>query len=170
MKTYKNLSVLSLSFLMLFAFPVFTSANSSWVWISESRPYDVLPFVAVGTILLETLAINLFGSVSNRWKTLAVVTAGNLLSFLLPYVYINYFTAPYSGVYNILEIIERGPFYTVGAVFLLLTLIIEMPVVYLFLRKDAENRKKLILSVLLSNIITTALVALTERLICYGSW
>lgn len=170
MKNYKNLSALSMTFLLLFAFPVFASANSSWVWISESRPYDVLPFVALGTIIIEVLAINLFGSVKNTGKSLAVVTMGNLLSFLLPYAYINYFTPPYSDVYNLTEIIERGPFYTVGAVFLLLTLIIEIPVDYLLLKEDAKNRKKLILAVVLSNIITTVLVALTERLICRGSW
>lgn len=32
-------------------------ANSSWVWISETRPFDVLPWVAAVTILIEAAAV-----------------------------------------------------------------------------------------------------------------
>ena len=37
--------------------PMRVYANSSWYWISEIRPFDVLPWVAIGTILIEWLMI-----------------------------------------------------------------------------------------------------------------
>lgn len=39
---------------VLIGMPV--SANSSWVWISQTRPYDVLPWVALVTNLLSFAA------------------------------------------------------------------------------------------------------------------
>ena len=43
--------------LMMCLLPMTASANSSWRWLSEARPYDVLPFVAVITITIETAAL-----------------------------------------------------------------------------------------------------------------
>ncbi len=38
-------------------FPAAVFANSSWVWISEKRPYDLLPFVIAGTLIIEIAVI-----------------------------------------------------------------------------------------------------------------
>ena len=95
------------------------------------------------------------------------VLIGNLISFAVPYIgYSN--TTPYAGYYTLTQILNRGPFYTVGAAFLIITIMVELPFMYFWLRKDVTNKKKLILVTVLVNIITTALVALTERLLCEG--
>ena len=170
MKKYKLFSISVVSILFSLVFPVFVSANSSWVWISETRPYDILPFVVIGTLLIETVSVNLVSRIGNWYKTFFVVFVGNIISFAVPYIgYSN--TTPYADAgYTLSEIINRGPYYTVGAAFLLLTLIIELPVVYFLLKKDADNKKKLALCIVLANIVTTVLVAVVERTLCYGRW
>ena len=72
--------------------------------------------------------------------------------------------------YTLSQIIDRGPYYTVGTAFLLLTLIIELPVVYFMLKKAADSKKKLALCIVLANVVTTVLVAIVERTLCYGRW
>lgn len=170
MNRYKLTTASALALILSFGFSLTCQANSSWVWISETRPLDILPFVAVATLLIEAAAIVIFGGVDNNYKALFAVAVGNILSFAAPYVIYANFTSPYSGVYSLSEIIDRGPFYTVGAVFLILTILIELPFVYFMLKKNTASKKALVVTVILSNVITTALVAFTERLICYGQW
>lgn len=66
-------------------FPNFTYANSSWRWISDTRPYDVLPFVIIVTLAAETISIIKFSHIENKAKTFVVVLIGNILSFAAPY-------------------------------------------------------------------------------------
>ena len=169
MKKYKLFSMSVISVLGISIFPMLASANSSWVWISETRPYDILPFVIIGTLLIETVAVNLVCKVGNWYKTFFAVLVGNIISFIAPYI--GYSNSLYGQMgYTLSQIIDRGPYYTVGTAFLLLTLIIELPVVYFLLKKDADNKKKLALCIVLANIVTTVLVALVERTLCYGRW
>ncbi len=170
MKKYKLLSSLIFTAMLTMCMSLTAFANSSWAWISETRPYDILPFAALGTLIIETAAINFFTKRDSWHKTFTGVFIGNALSFALPYVFYNFFTTPYSGYYTLGDILERGPFYTVGTVFLIMTLAVEVPFMYLWLRKDTQNKTVLILSALIINGITTGLVALTERLLCQGQW
>ena len=169
MKKYKLFSMFVISGLGALIFTVVASANSSWVWISETRPYDILPFVVIGTLLIETVAVNLVGKIDNWYKTFFAIFIGNIISFIAPYI--GYSNSLYSQIgYTLSQIISRGPYYTVGTAFLLLTLIVELPIVYLLLKKDADNKKKLALCIVLVNLVTTALVAVVERTLCYGHW
>lgn len=169
MKKYKLFSLSVISLLGALVFTVSASANSSWVWISETRPYDILPFVVAGTLLIETVAVNLVSKVGNWYKTFFAVFVGNIISFVAPYI--GYSNSLYGQMgYTLSQIMDRGPYYTVGTAFLLLTLIIELPVVYLMLKKDADSKKKLAVTIVLANIVTTALVAVVERTLCYGRW
>ena len=169
MKKYKLFSIFIISGLGALIFPVVASANSSWAWISETRPYDILPFVVIGTLLIETVSVNLVSKIGNWYKTFFAVFVGNIISFIAPYI--GYSNSLYGQMgYTLSQIIDRGPYYTVGTAFLLLTLIIELPVVYFLLKKDAEDKRKLALCIILSNIVTTALVAVVERTLCYGHW
>ena len=169
MKKYKLFSMPVISVLGVSVFPMLASANSSWVWISETRPYDILPFVIIGTLLIETVAVNLVSKVGNWYKTFFAVLVGNIISFIAPYI--GYSNSLYGQMgYTLSQIIDRGPYYTVGTAFLLLTLIIELPVVYFMLKKDADSKKKLALCIVLANVVTTVLVAIVERTLCYGRW
>ena len=169
MKKYKLFSMPVISVLGVSVFPMLASANSSWVWISETRPYDILPFVIIGTLLIETVAVNLVSKVGNWYKTFFAVLVGNIISFIAPYI--GYSNSLYGQMgYTLSQIIDRGPYYTVGTAFLLLTLIIELPVVYFMLKKDADSKKKLALCIVLANVVTTVLVAVVERTLCYGRW
>lgn len=167
MKAYKSVSTAFITAVMLFGFTLTACANSSWVWISETRPYDVLPFVAVATLIIETAAINIFLKVENWHKTFVGVLIGNLISFAVPYIgYSN--TTPYAGYYTLGQILNRGPFYTVGGAFLLITLLVELPFMYFWLKKDVKNKRLLVIVTVLANVVTTAMVALCERLLCEG--
>ncbi|MCI5869519.1 MAG: hypothetical protein MR224_08405 [Dorea sp.] len=68
--------------------------------------------------------------------------------------------------------IENDHIYTVSVLYFLLTILAEAPIVYFVLRKDAgiHCTKRLLTSIVFSNLVTTIMVAVVERIICQGSW
>lgn len=168
MNRYKAITNTTITALLVFAFSLTAFANSSWVWISETRPYDVLPFVALATLIIETAALNGFLKIGNWHRVFTGVLIGNLISFAVPYIgYSN--TPPYYDM-PLSYILERGPFYTVGAAFLFLTVAVELPFIYFWLKKDVKNKRLLVLVTVLANVVTTAMVAVVERVLCEGHW
>ena len=145
------------------------SANSSWHWLTVS-PMTVLPFAVIFTLLIETVSVVKFGRVANAKKAFWMVGLANLLSFIAPYLERAYRFIPTSGGFSISAAFNKGPYYMILFGYLALTVIVELPVVYLMLRKESLNKKNLLLSILLSNIVTTLLVAVIERVLCTGRW
>ena len=86
MNRYKAITNTTITALLVFAFSFTAFANSSWAWISETRPYDVLPFVAIATLAIETAALNLILKIGNWHKVFSGVLIGNLISFAVPYI------------------------------------------------------------------------------------
>lgn len=149
--------------------PAAASANSSWIWLSETRPFDVLPIVALITIFVETLILWLALGRSQLRKISVVVAAANLLSFAAPYLVI-YGEIFSMRVYPFWTTLERGPYYTIGGVYLFMTLAIELPVTYGALRKQITQPKAFGITAILVNVVTTLITAAVERLCCYGHW
>lgn len=167
MNRYKLITNTVTTSMLIFIFSLTAFANSSWVWISETRPYDVLPFVALATLIIETAALNGFLKIGNWHRVFTGVLIGNLISFAVPYIgYSN--TTPYADYLSLPEILNRGPFYTVGTAFLIMTLAVELPFMYFWLKKDVKNKRLLVLVTVLANVVTTAMVAVVERLFCEG--
>jgi len=150
-------------------FPLIVYANSSWHWVTMS-PMKVLPFAIIITLLIETVAIMKFGKVSNGKKTVIIVCLANLMSFLAPYIERAYRFIPTSGGFSITAAFNKGPYYIVLLGYLLLTIIVELPIVYFMLRKDSSNKINLLSSIIVFNIVTTVLVAVSERILCIGQW
>lgn len=168
MKKYQITSSIIFALVVLQLLNISVFANSSWVWISETRPYDVLPWVAIGTLVIETLSIVFIAKYNKIFKVFTFVTVANLISFAMPYL-INYII--YSMEHFPFEkYFEHWPSYTVGVLFCIATIVIELPVLYVTLKKDALSNKKLLSTIVVSNIITTVLVAIIERTICVGNW
>ena len=160
-----RISIMIMALMVLF--PVNAFADSSWVWISEKRPFDILPWVAMGTILIEWLSIWLIPRTGHAFKVLGIVMVANAASFLLPYAFLK---ADLSWYGTFEDILDSGPHYIVSGAFLLLTLLVEMPIVYNVLKSNVQDMKKLQLTIIVSNVITTAGVAIIERLITEGYW
>ena len=165
-----RISIVIMALIMLL--PVSVFADSSWVWISEKRPFDILPWVALETILIEWLSIWLIPKTGHALKVLGIVIIANAASFLLPYAFLK---ADLSWYGTFEHILDSGPHYIVSGVFLLLTLLIEMPIVYNVLKSKVhkskvQDKKKLQLAIIVSNIITTVGVAIIERIITEGHW
>lgn len=155
--------------LFVFMFSTVSNANSSWHWVTAS-PLKVLPFAIFFTLLIETAAIVIAGKITDIKKSFIIVGFANLFSFLAPYIFRAYKFIPTSGGYNLLAAFNKGPYYMVLTGYLVLTIIVELPTVYFLLKKNANGKLGLILSILASNIVTTLLVAVCERQICIGRW
>lgn len=159
-----------LALTVLFSLVPFTVyANSSWVWLTKAKPLTILPIVAVLTIVIEALIIIKQAHIMKKTKAVLVVTGANILSFIIPFLIKYSEMKLFYGGGPILRRLAEGPNYIVGFYFLLITLIIEIPVVF-FLLKDKENMEDLIKFTILSNIITTIMVWGVERLFCRGVW
>ena len=155
--------------IMSLSFSVTVFANSSWRWITESRPYDVLPFVIVFTLFAETYTIKHYCRIIKTDRVFIPVFIGNIISYFMPYA-VDILLVRSEHIYTLSEFWQRGHFYTVGTVYLFMTLVAEIPVVYAFLKKKATDSKTLVRVILAVNVLTTVLVALTERIICRGRW
>lgn len=123
----------------------------------------------IGTLIIEILAIKYVGKTNNTLKTSLVVILVNLLSFAMPYV-IHISATMNDKIYTIEESFERGPVYTVGLAFLIMTLAVEVPICSLLLKNNTENKKRLMITIALTNVVTTVLVAIVERTLCTGQW
>lgn len=166
MKKYKVLSFLLLAFIFVFICPLNVFANSSWRWISETRPYDVLPFVVILTLVIECLSVCFIAKVKNIPKLIFVVLLANILSFAAPYLFL--FIIP--SLYTFEQTLEHTPFYIVGITYLFITLAVEIPTVYFTLKKSSPNPQKLLFTIIGVNVLTTILTAIIERIFCTGSW
>lgn len=173
-KRYRVLTV-CVACLLFCLFPSAAAwANSSWVWAAKTRPYDVLPYVIVLTLGIETAALVWLAKIPRIAKVFCLVALANLLSFLAPYAiaWLRYrMDPPNIRIYpSFLEELEHGPVYTVGLVYALVTLVVELPLLYARLKKDAGDRKRLLWVLVGANLLTTALTYGIEILFCPGSW
>lgn len=145
-------------------------ADSSWIWLSERRPYELLPIAVVMTIFIEVVMLVIFLKIRNIKKTVLIVTIGNALSFIIPYAF-NYFMLRTDMGYESIErAFSTGPYYMVGLGYLFLTIIIELPVVYAGLKNEITDKKRGIFVICIANTVTTILVFVMERIACYGQW
>lgn len=145
-------------------------ANSSWHWVTTS-PMKILPFAVISTLLIETVSVVRFGNVANTRKALKIVSLANVISFIAPYAERAYrFSAVSRGISLLFAVFDKGPYYMILSGYLLLTVVVELPVVYYFLSKETVNKKRLTQAIVLSNVITTLSIAVLERIICKGRW
>ena len=159
------------SFIILMLVPSIVSANSSWHWISSTRPIDILPFVILVTLLIETLMIIKLNKINSIVKPIVVIIIANLMSFVMPFlVYFLPNELGMSGYENFLKMINHWPTYIAGIGYLFMTLVIEVPIVYNLLKKECDNKKMFLKVIIAANILTTLLTALAERVICVGQW
>ena len=163
-------AVLVLLLLPLFAVPAW--ANSSWVWISETRPVDVLPWVILITLAIETAAISYALGGKQTGKVFLVVCGANLLSFLLPYLMMAATNMPMTGSFtqSLSKHANHWPSWIVGFGYLALTLLAEFPLEYYVFEKKAEKPRRLLYAVIGANVLTTGITFAAERLLCQGRW
>lgn len=160
---------LLVSVLILLILPSVAYANSSWHWLTGS-PMRILPLAVVLTLAVETGIISGFGRVRNIWKAVLCISLANLVSFLAPILVRAAETVPVRGSFALSNAFEGGPLYIVFTGYLVLTIIVELPLVYMLLKKDTEKARNLAASILAANILTTVSVAVVERLTSVGQW
>ncbi len=170
MSKTKNTNIILMTLILMFSVPLSAFANSSWAWLTPFRPLYILPFVIIVTLATEILLIYYFSKSNKFNRIITFVTLGNLLSFLTPYL-CDYLSSlmPHS-IYDFSTMLERAPMYIVGFGYLFLTLIVEFPIVYNAVKKDAESQQRLTKGIIISNIITTIFTAAVEHILCRGNW
>ncbi len=166
MKRRAVIEIIVLSGFMLLILPQSVFADSSWIWLTDYRPFDLLPPVAMATIVIEVLAIWLIPHTGKLIKTAVAVILANVASFLLPYALL--LEDPVYPRFD--DVLDAGPNYIVGFGFVMLTLLIEIPVVYNLLKRHVDSKKRLLWAMVGSNTATTAMVAVIERMVTNGYW
>lgn len=168
MKKYRNGSYLLMSLILTISLVLPVSANSSWVWLTGVTPFYILPVAVLVTICVESLIVSKYIEAGKFFKIIFFVLVANISSFVLPYL------LEYSQAKMVCDTFDqylhKGPTYMIGFVYLFLTLISEVPIVYNALKKNAGDKGKLFKIILISNIITTVAVAILERIFCRGRW
>lgn len=174
----RKLFALFVAVMFVLAFPLTASANSSWHWISSKRPLDLLPIVIIITLVIEVVSINYVAKVNSLKRVIPVVSLANLISFLIPYILLgispdnvySIYTSEKGLFYAIDYTVQHSPTFTVSLFYLIITLLVETPIVYLFLREKTPNKKILFIVIISANIITTLITFAVERIFCNGQW
>ena len=163
----RTICIIALILMISVLFPTIAYANSSWHWLTKTKPFDILPYVVVLTLLIESITIGKVNSIRRYIMLFLVICLANLASFILPYIV---YLLPSSVGYTFDMSISHLPLYIIGFGYLLLTLIAEIPITYISFRKEVSNRKKLLLSIIAVNAMSTLFVAVMERVFIEGSW
>ena len=166
----KNRAWLASAFLIML--PASALANSSWRWFTKTRPHDLLPLSIVLTILLEGFALLRWGGVKHKRWAAGSVIAANAVSFLVPWAleFEDFLYGGWNSAMGFEAFLSKTPHYQVTILFLALTLLFELPVLYLLLRKRVQNKKRLMLTTAGANTLTTLICAVLERTLCRGQW
>ncbi|KMK75841.1 hypothetical protein [Alkalihalobacillus pseudalcaliphilus] len=162
------------SVIFILSVPTNVLANSSWQWLMGS-PKEILLLAILFTLLVEIGFILIFLR-NEQIKVISivilVVSGANLLSFIGPYIFRTLsfmdFTRNWAEAWS--YSFMSGPYYIILMGYLLLTIVIEVPLVYQFLKQQTKNEKGLLVILITINIITTLIVSIIERLIYQGSW
>lgn len=163
MKSGRSISTLLTAIFVAMVLQICAFAHSSFIWDTAARPYYVLPFTFLLSVAVEYSALTFIAHVRRPWKTFAVVLAGNVLAFGAAaafYLYSNR-NEPAGWAW---------PPYMIGVIFLVSSLLIEVLIEEMVLRKDAESGSKLLWTLLIANAATGGIAAAAERLICTGHW
>lgn len=143
------------------------NANSSWHWLTKTTPVTLLPLAVVLTLAVEYIAVKKINTLHASGKLFLVICLANLASFLLPFAML---LVPSEVGYTFEMSVNHLPIYIVGLGYLILTLVVEVPLVYRCLRRHAQQKKRLVYSIVASNVVTTIVVGTMERIVCRGQW
>ncbi len=158
-----------ISFCIMLTFLTTAYANSSWIWLTDN-PLTILPYAIIFTLIVEIIAVIKIGKVKNYKRACLIILIEKLSSFILPYVFLAFEFLPFSNTLSISYSVDNGPYYIVLTGYLMMTLLIELPMTYFLLEKSSLNKKRLIFSIVVSNIVTTLVIGIIERMICIGHW
>lgn len=170
----KLVSCFILVLVLFIIHPLPAYANSSWHWFTK-QPLTILPIVVVSTLFLEVSMICFSNHLKPRFVLIGIIVLANLFSFLFPVAALGIFSDTwmldyYTFFERINYYIKHLPVYMVNIGFLFLTLIVEVPIVYLVLKKYVSDKKWLFCSTLVVNCMTTIIIAVIERILFKGSW
>ena len=73
-RTVKLVLAISLGIILI---PQVAFPDSSWIWVTDKRPFDILPAVAAATIIIEVLAVWLIPHTWKLIKTSVVIVIHN---------------------------------------------------------------------------------------------
>lgn len=88
MQNRRSKLTIALAFLTIL-FTTTAFANSSWHWLTDKRPYELLPLAIVFTLLIEFVIIYFVNKPGKWWFVLGIIIVANLASFLLPYLFLS---------------------------------------------------------------------------------
>ena len=160
---FRRLQTATVAALLLCAFPLCAQATgNSWTWTTDGRPFSFLPAFALGALALETLLLLTIAPGQKKTKVFGVLCLGNLVTFLLPYL------LRYLG--EVYVITSPSDHYVVGVLFLVVLLLGELTVEYNLLNRDGTPKRRLLVGLLVANAVSTAGIALLERLAFPGYW
>ena len=163
--TYRRLGLISL---LVTCMTSLAYANSSWHWISETQPFDILPWVVIATLAIE-ISVLCWCIKDSHVRVVIFVLAANVLSFVAPF-FLDWGLGQYQILgYDFERFLNHTPRYIIGMTYGILTLAVEVPVLYNMF-KEKVDKKKLLNVTIAVNIFTTVMVFAIERIVCEGAW
>lgn len=141
-------------------------AWSAWNWTSAMTPLNLLPVMIVVAISIEIVVIR--RCIKADFKPVAWrIALINCLSLVAPYGLEWLMSMPVGS--DFLGYIEQWRIYTISWGYGILTVAVEIPILYRQFSARFENQN-LLANLLEANLLTTAIIFVIERIACEGAW
>lgn len=160
MKTKKALLETFVFIILTFCFTPTVFANSIWTKRMDNYSYmEHFPYIIIGTLIIEILALLAVTGMKKPLKVIGAVVLANAASFLIPEMIIN--VIMFNG--NHFEFFMLfNTYWVLNVIFIIITIVIELPIIWVILRKDEKNVKALLLTTVAVNIFTTVVTAFID--------
>ncbi|MBQ5399060.1 MAG: hypothetical protein IIU14_06475 [Ruminococcus sp.] len=155
----KRITAVISSVLLTLSFTLTASANSIWNEKIESFPYEWYWLAVICATLLIEFAV-IFAVVRKKPAiVLGAAALANAASFLIPRIVISAFAGAGSlylgGYYHLAD--------WVSVIFLIVTLAIEMPILWSMLKKYVKSVPTLLFMTFVANFVTTVGYVIVEK-------
>lgn len=141
-------------------FTITASANSIWTERMENYSYmEHFPYIIIGTLIVETLALLVVTKMKKPLKVIGTVVLANAASFLIPEAIMNLILF---GGQRFELFMLFNTYWFLNVIFIIITLAIELPIIWAILKKDVKSVKVLLLTATAVNIFTTVVTAIID--------
>ena len=134
----------------------FTTVYANSIWNEKIENFSYRPYligIIIGTLLIESLVLIFVSKSGKPLKVTTAVIAANAASFLIPRWIINIiFMENGLSIYLGMMSVHNG--IQLDVIFFIVTIIIELPILWIILRKDVKSVKTFMFTALTVNFVT----------------
>ncbi|MBR1731170.1 MAG: hypothetical protein IJ725_01890 [Ruminococcus sp.] len=163
----KHSIISSACVLAVFITSLSTTVSANSIWNEKPESFSLskyMPIIVGGTLIVEALIILLLSDIKRIVNVSFAVLVANVVSFIVPRLAWGFINGGgfYTGLFTYGNAVTD---WLVTFLYLAVTLLIELPIVWYMLRHFTKKIAKLLLVTAAANVFTTVILAILQQLL-----